>query len=189
MFSVKQKREIADAVQQILQATNHPELPASEIQSLLHVDGAESWSWADIRNNGAVQQPGINTWNELQDSSTGVSELEGATTPAPQPEPEGPTDEELISPIMWMIDECVYDKGEIAQILRELITRWGRPAIEPVPVAERLPGPDELDDQGTCWMFHPVNLHYCLCRPDPSVHTHWLPHWALPLPTPLEMNP
>jgi|694.fasta_scaffold01621_4 hypothetical protein len=78
MFSVKQKREIADAVQQILRATNHPELPASEIQFLLHVDGAESWSWADIRNNGAVQRPGINTWNELQDPSTGASELEGA---------------------------------------------------------------------------------------------------------------
>ena len=39
-----------------------------------------------------------------------------------------PTDEELISPIMWMLDECVYDndKGEIAQSLRELIARWGQ---------------------------------------------------------------
>jgi len=48
-----------------------------------------------------------------------------------QSEPEGPTDEELISPIMWMIDECVYDndKGEIAQSLRELITRFGHPAV------------------------------------------------------------
>jgi hypothetical protein len=47
-----------------------------------------------------------------------------------QPEPVAPTDEELISPIMWMIDECVYDndKGEIAQSLRELIVRWGTPA-------------------------------------------------------------
>jgi hypothetical protein len=47
-----------------------------------------------------------------------------------QPEPVAPTDEELISPIMWMIDECVYDndKGEIAESLRELIARWGTPA-------------------------------------------------------------
>ena len=46
------------------------------------------------------------------------------------PEPVAPTDEELIEPIVWMIDERVYDndKGEIAESLRELITRWGTPA-------------------------------------------------------------
>ena len=55
--------------------------------------------------------------------------------------------------------------------------------ITPIPVSERLPGVGDLDHEGTCWMFHPVNLHYCLCRPDPSVHTHWLPANALPLPT------
>jgi hypothetical protein len=60
MFSVDQKRKIADQVQQILRETNHPELPAGEISFHLHVDGAESWSWADIRNNGAVPNPTIN---------------------------------------------------------------------------------------------------------------------------------
>jgi hypothetical protein len=80
----------------------------------------------------------------------------------------------------WAFDvECDH----VASIVRAALTRWGRPTIEPVPVAERLPGPDDLDDQGTCWMFHPVNLHYCLCRPDPSVHTHWLPHHAMPVPS------
>lgn len=67
MFSVRQKREIADAVQGILRATNHPELPEGEISFHLHVDGAESWSWADIRNNGAVPNPGVNPHNEAQD--------------------------------------------------------------------------------------------------------------------------
>lgn len=67
MFSVRQKREIAEAVQAILRATNHPELPqAGEIQFLLHVDGAEPWSWADIRNNAAVPEPQRNPWNEVQ---------------------------------------------------------------------------------------------------------------------------
>ncbi len=67
MFSVQQKRDISDAVQKILRATEHPELPADdgEISFLLHVDGAESWSWADIRNNGAVGDPGVNPHNEL----------------------------------------------------------------------------------------------------------------------------
>ena len=68
MFSVKQKRKIAEAVQKILRATNHPELPAGEISFHLHVNGAEGWSWADIKNNGAVPEPGINPWNEAQDN-------------------------------------------------------------------------------------------------------------------------
>ena len=28
------------------------------------VDGAEFWSWADIKNNGAVINPSVNPWNE-----------------------------------------------------------------------------------------------------------------------------
>jgi hypothetical protein len=67
MFSVRQKREIAEAVQKILRDTNHPELPKTEIQFALHVDGAFGWSWADIRNNGAVMNPGVNPHNEAQD--------------------------------------------------------------------------------------------------------------------------
>jgi hypothetical protein len=66
MFSVQQKRDIADAVQRILRETNHPELPEGEISFHLHVDGAASWSWADIRNNGAVPTPDVNPWNEMQ---------------------------------------------------------------------------------------------------------------------------
>ena len=68
MFSVRLKRLIADKVQAILRETTHPELPDGEISFMLHVDGAEPWSWADIRNNGAVTAPGINPHNEAQDN-------------------------------------------------------------------------------------------------------------------------
>ena len=67
MFSVRQKREIADKVQAILRETQHPELPADEIQFRLMVQGAEGWSWADIRNNGAVPNPCVNPHNEAMD--------------------------------------------------------------------------------------------------------------------------
>jgi hypothetical protein len=80
MFSVRQKREIADAVQKILRDTNHPELPAGEINFHLHVYGSEGWSWADIRNNGMVGDPDVNPWNEKQDPKTGVVD---ATDPRP----------------------------------------------------------------------------------------------------------
>ena len=69
MFSIREKREIAEQVQRILRNTNHPELPAGEIYFTLHVDGEDpTWSWADIRNNGAVTTPSVNPHNEAMDS-------------------------------------------------------------------------------------------------------------------------
>ena len=67
MFSLRQKREIADKIQTILKETKHPELPTGEITFHIHVNGAEGWQFADIKNNGAVLNPGINIHNEMQD--------------------------------------------------------------------------------------------------------------------------
>ena len=78
MFSVQQKREIADAVQRILRGTDHPELPGGEISFHLHVDGASPWSWADIKNNAAVPVPDVNEWNE-RNSSRVIAPLDGST--------------------------------------------------------------------------------------------------------------
>jgi len=67
MFSIRQKREIADKIQQILRDTNHPELPDNEIEFELNVQGKEFWSFATIKNNKAVTAPEVNPWNEAQD--------------------------------------------------------------------------------------------------------------------------
>jgi hypothetical protein len=67
MFSVAQKRDIAEKVQQILKDTCHPEVPAGEISFSLHVDGEASRSWDDISNNRAVTNPGVNPHNEYMD--------------------------------------------------------------------------------------------------------------------------
>lgn len=69
MFSIRQKREIAEKVQQTLRETGHPELPKGEIQFFLHVSGQAPWSWADICNNGAVGETDVNPWSEMQDST------------------------------------------------------------------------------------------------------------------------
>jgi len=104
-------------------------------------------------------------------------------TPPPE-QPVGPTRKEavdLYSEVMAAHD-C-QTLGEMAEhFARAVLARWGQPAATPIPVAERLPGPKDLDREGTCWMFHPINLHYCLCVPDPSAHTHWLPANALYIP-------
>lgn len=73
MFSVRQKREIADKIQNVLRETNHPELPKDEIQFRLIVQGAEVWSFADIRNNGAVQRPAVNPHNESMDPQSNAN--------------------------------------------------------------------------------------------------------------------
>lgn len=75
MFSIRQKREIAEAVQKILRKTNHPELPKGEIQFQLHVEGAEDWSWAIIQNNGAVDNPNVNPYNENRDNQITLREI------------------------------------------------------------------------------------------------------------------
>lgn len=70
MFSVRQKRGIAEKVQAVLRETRHSELPEGEIQFTLRVEGAEPWSWAEIRNNGAVENPSVNPHNERMDAET-----------------------------------------------------------------------------------------------------------------------
>lgn len=70
MFSVREKREIADKIQKALRDTAHPELPPSgeEINFVIYVEGAESWSYAEIRNNGSCLNPSVNPHNEAMDA-------------------------------------------------------------------------------------------------------------------------
>ena len=55
----------------------------------------------------------------------------------------------------------------------------------PVPVAERLPGEGDCDPSFQCWWFTPSEEKWILwpikwAGPECS---HWLPHYALPIPT------
>lgn len=55
MFDPELKQKISEQIQQLLAETNHKELPNGNISFLLHVNGKELWSWANIHDNG----PGI----------------------------------------------------------------------------------------------------------------------------------
>ena len=50
MLSRGTKAFISNEVQKILQSVSDSELPKGEISFILHIDGAEDWSWANIRN-------------------------------------------------------------------------------------------------------------------------------------------
>jgi hypothetical protein len=106
-----------------------------------------------------------------------------------QPEQQGPTDEEavaLYSEVMAFHD-CKTLGDMAGHFARAVLARWGRAAIEPVPVAERLPGPEDCDGEGWCWMYEPDGVWWQVLIEAPSIMpslTHWLPHHALPVPQP-----
>jgi hypothetical protein len=147
---------------------------------------------------------------DLPDENTDetVLLLRRARTALNQPEPVGPTDEELeelAQPFTLIGDDgmtgSIYDEAGYA---RAVLSRWGRPAIEPIPVSERLPGPedcapwpDEPDATPWAWAAKEVAGGWEWAQISMSGigtetfkriiagggWTHWLPHWALPIPS------
>lgn len=121
---------------------------------------------------------------------------------APNPEPEDPTDEEL-----WeLYDEmggAPEDAPWVRKYARAVLARWGNhpespdSSTQPIPVSERLPRPEDCDEEGRCWGFHQYNPEdddiweswYLVPTQHllPSVQwlgfSHWLPANALPQPS------
>ena len=99
-------------------------------------------------------------------------------------------------------DEDLYDladvfNGDPVPAMRRALELWARPTIEPVPVAERLPEPEDCDAEERCWWFRPADFSddvsvpswHLDASPGPGQvrfygYTHWHPHNALPIPTP-----
>ena len=68
MFSCEQKHKIAATIERLLLEMHHPEMPTERPEFTLHVDGADSWSFADIEPNHHYDddnRPGINMHNEV----------------------------------------------------------------------------------------------------------------------------
>jgi hypothetical protein len=120
-----------------------------------------------------------------------------------QPEPEGLPDAEALM-AAWDSAISKPRMGRLAEyrtwLAHALSLVWAvdrvqtelRPTIEPVPVAERLPGPEDCDAENRCWWFCPAAIlpsgqcaYWCLAPADGSRSwfTHWLPHHAMPIPT------
>jgi hypothetical protein len=96
---------------------------------------------------------------------------------------QGPTDAELI----WLADQIEDEGLWQVDLVRRALTRWGRPAVEPVPVAERPWERDGwCDKEGMCWMGDGGGRGFVpswrLCKPSDSCLAWSLPHWALPVP-------
>jgi hypothetical protein len=115
-----------------------------------------------------------------------------------QPEPQGPTDEELL---VWASyygidyvdisrpseldgERAPVRSDELCIFARTILTSFGRPAIEPVPVAERLPGPEDCDAEGRSWFGGKRGIWMLMTSKYAMADSFWLPTHALPVPQP-----
>ena len=128
-----------------------------------------------------------------------------------QQEPEGPkpvvdysrvteiaTEAQIRSAAQYLVKKRNCD-GDLIPAIEYAIARWGRPTPQPVAASERLPGPEDCDEQGRCWWLKQrANPDHDLLMPTWHLQrqgpvgttffrfTHWLPANALPTP---EANP
>jgi hypothetical protein len=114
-----------------------------------------------------------------------------------QPEPVAPTDEALANFSGWfcrnypgpdtIIHKPEWHAPKVFRAAADAIARYGTPAIQPVPVSERLPGPEDCDEQGRCWVFDdqlglPSWTLIKVQGESMDSDMHWLPANALPTP-------
>ena len=92
--------------------------------------------------------------------------------------------------------QCLLDDRRVTHPLadkaRAVLARWGNhSAPQPIPVSERLPGPEDCDAEGRCWLggeqFAPGDPTWILgfavwAKRFPEIHRYWLPAHALPVP-------
>ena len=67
MFSMEEKKQIAQKIEELLLGFNHPEMPKERPLFTLQVIGKEPWSWAEISPNWTFSEhnpPQVNPWNE-----------------------------------------------------------------------------------------------------------------------------
>jgi hypothetical protein len=106
------------------------------------------------------------------------------TQPEPEPEPEGPT----ASDVTELFYRHMGEGSEVGfeNAIAEALTRYARPAIRPVLVAER-PWEREgwCDADGECWWCPRDGPPYWQMANPAMVYGGWLlPHHALPIPQP-----
>jgi len=125
----------------------------------------------------------------------------GTDRPAPQPPADGeernlirgarlPAAGEVAELVADMRNQanhgyCEFISRDDLRSAADLLERLSPP--QPVPVAERLPGPGDCDAEGLCWVWNfTVGTEPLWRLTDPSMrsryHSHWLPANALPTP-------
>jgi len=95
----------------------------------------------------------------------------------------------LCAELVAAYDSYSYaDGGDAADRMKDAIdaarAALNAPPLAPIPVSEGLPGAKECDAKGRCWLSNSDTPYgWILDNPEQCTnYTHWLPHWAIPLP-------
>ena len=139
---------------------------------------AELTAWAEKTSAHYLQPPDV-----LQRARASMADE--------PPEPAPPADGEVAEFVEWLQEEaddyeCIGCEDSAAKCRRaaELLPLQ---QLVPVSVSERLPGPEDCDSHGWCWVLYSAHSTWTLEPPYgqdgmPTGWTHWLPAHALPLP-------
>ena len=177
--------------------------------------GDELLGLDELRDAWNAQSDAANSWDEL-----GIDEIvwfaqqqalarHGNQPPQPTPEtaadgpavPDGrepasvthePSDGEVNELANEHLD---WNPEGIRAFARAVLARFGHQPPQPIPLSERLPGPEDCDAEELCWWHVPADPEvgifglaatWVLRKDEPDDAewgvTHWLPHHALPLP-------
>ena len=130
----------------------------------------------------------------LANRARALLDQQPVSPPFKLPEPERPTDQEIARFLADRYRERM-DNQKAAQVTdaRAVHARWGRLAAAPVPLSERLPGPEDCDAEGRFWAGRSESedwsADWTLATPEAvavfcefSPQTVWLPAHALPTP-------
>ena len=155
--------------------------------------------WADACSEAPLEEmdPEIHGWRRCftakEFSETIRAALARWGRPAAAPVPEPGEVAELVADLQEIGEIlCGMEKHRWAVKLTRAATLLQQQAA-PVPVSERLPGPEDCDAEGRCWLGGRLlgtgTPTWLLGYPDwverfPNVHRFWLPANALPLPAP-----
>lgn len=117
-------------------------------------------------------------------------------------QPAPPADVDVAELVAWLLDKAIQAADASQPTAAGMLT-WAAQLIgehaelrgaQPVPVSERLPGPEDCDDQGRCWWGEPQiedshDATWNLCTQDDAqefltwgTKCGWLPAHALPVP-------
>ena len=148
--------------------------------------------WADAATEVPLEEmdPEVHGWRRCFTKEEFGASIRAALVRwgTPQPPAAGEVAAALIelrSTVMGLGQMGMYVAAQRVERAADLLRRHHP---QPVPVSERLPGPEDCDAEGRCWMFDPCDRGWWCYREalpsdgDPEPFTHWLPHWALPVP-------
>jgi len=127
MFSVAEKQKIAEEIEKLLLSFNHPEMPKAKPNFKLHIDGAESWSWADIEPNwkyGENNPPGVNPWNEVAREKLNNLQTESQITVLDQLEPSLIIRTDEKEAMRFEPNGDIYIRGELVENNKEVLKRF-----------------------------------------------------------------